>query len=126
MSLRGQGERILVVDDEPDVRTAIHLLLRSNGYWVEAVASAEEALAQLETDHYDLVVTDNEMPGITGTELALVIKTRWPWLPVVMLSAHPPQAPWAALDLILAKPYDVLHLRASVRQILHRGSANQD
>ena len=70
----------------------------------------------------DLVITDNQMSGILGTELALAIKTRWPRLPVVMFSAHPPEKPLGCLDLVLAKPGDVPILRKSVRQVLDRAA----
>jgi CheY-like chemotaxis protein len=120
MQTHGQGKHILVVDDEELGRTATRLFLRSAGYAVEAATCAEEALERLDNEHYDLVITDNQMPEMSGLELASAIKTRWPRLPIVMFSAHPPEGPIASLDLILRKPDDVPNLRQSVRQILDR------
>jgi CheY-like chemotaxis protein len=76
----------------------------------------------LEKEHYDLVITDNRMPGMSGTQLAQAIKIRWPWLPIVMFSAHPPEGPMRCLDLVLTKPSDVPLLAKSVRQILDRAA----
>jgi CheY-like chemotaxis protein len=122
MQTPGKGEHILVVDDESDVCTAILLILRSSGYIVEAVACAEEALAHLEKRECDLVITDNRMSGMSGIELALIIKTCWPWLPIVMFSAAPPEGPIGCLDLVLTKPGDVSLLSKSVRQVLDRAA----
>jgi len=122
MQTQRNAERILVVDDEDLGRTAIQLFLSSKGYTVEVVPSADEALAHLEREHYDLVITDNQMSGMLGTELALAIKTRWPWLPIVMFSAHPPEGPMGSLDLVLTKPGDVPILLKSVRLVLDRAA----
>ena len=89
---------------------------------MEVVPGAEEALAHLEKGPFDLVITDNQMSGMLGTELALAIKSRWPELPVMMFSAQPPARPMGCLDLVLSKPGDVPILRKSVRQILDRAA----
>ena len=84
MQTQGEGERILVVDDEQLGRTAMQCFLRYKGYAVEVAPGAEAALAHLECGEYDLVVTDNRLPGMSETELAMAIKTRWPRLPIGM------------------------------------------
>jgi CheY-like chemotaxis protein len=122
MPSQGKCEHILVVDDDQLGRTAIQFFLRRAGYTVEAVPGAEEALASLERERYDLVITDNQMPGMSGTELALAIKTRWPLLPIVMFSAYPPEDPTACLDLVVTKPSGLSVLSKSVRQILDRAT----
>ena len=77
---------ILCVDDEEIPRTLRRLVLQKQGYEVVAVASGKEALEALATTHFDLVLTDQMMPGMTGTELAKHIKSAMPTLPVVIVS----------------------------------------
>ena len=77
---------ILCVDDEEIPRTLRALVLRKQGYEVVTVASGSEALRELAARHFDLVLTDQLMPGMTGTELAKKIKSSTPSLPVVIIS----------------------------------------
>jgi PAS domain S-box-containing protein len=79
--------RILFVDDEAMVRTPAVRMLRTMGHDVVAVDSAEAALQQLEVDsRFDLVLTDQSMPGITGIGLANRLLTERPGLPVVVIT----------------------------------------
>ena len=125
MDSRPKTERLLVVDDEPLARTALLYFLQVKGFAVEAVASGDEALERLRHEPFDLVITDNQMTGMSGLELAQAVKANWPALPVVMFTAHPPGGLPTGVDLVLTKPSDVSILRQSVRQILDkvRGSA---
>jgi CheY-like chemotaxis protein len=72
---------ILCVDDEE-----LPLLLRKQGYKVVTASSASDALQALNEHRVDLVLTDQLMPGGTGTELAQSIKGLWPDLPVILIS----------------------------------------
>ena len=67
-------ERVLIVDDDLSMRQMVSILLKRSGYTVEAVASGEEALAAVEGDWPDLVITDLNMPGMNGIELLVAIK----------------------------------------------------
>jgi CheY-like chemotaxis protein len=62
--------RILVVDDDLPTRTVLARLLQSEGYEVDSDGDAPDALARVSRAHYDLLVTDHVMPGVTGLELA--------------------------------------------------------
>jgi CheY-like chemotaxis protein len=77
---------ILCVDDEEIPRTLRKLVLQKQGYEVVTVASGKEALAMLATRHFDLVLTDQMMPGMLGTELTRQIKLATPAIPVVIIS----------------------------------------
>ena len=77
---------ILCVDDEDIPRTLRALVLRKQGYEVVTVGSGAEALRELASRQFDLVLTDQLMPGMTGTELAKKIKSSTPSLPVVIIS----------------------------------------
>lgn len=77
---------ILCVDDEDTPRTLRKLVLQKQGYEVVAVSSGKEALAMLATRHFDLVLTDQMMPGMMGTDLTRQVKVAAPWMPVVIIS----------------------------------------
>ena len=69
--LRGRGERVLIVEDEPAVRLMVGRILESNGYEVKAVSSGDEALNLDDSElSFDLLLTDVVMPGISGPSLA--------------------------------------------------------
>lgn len=78
--------RILVVDDEEAVRTAVSLNLRRAGMQVILAESAEQALETLSAQPVDLVLTDVKMPGATGLQLLSTIRKRRPGLPVVVMT----------------------------------------
>ncbi|HWC56066.1 MAG TPA: response regulator [Sphingomicrobium sp.] len=70
----GGSAKILLVDDDEEVRTVTTDMIRELGYQVFTVASAEEALARVGREHFDLLITDVAMPGMNGVELARRIR----------------------------------------------------
>jgi CheY-like chemotaxis protein len=78
---------ILCVDDEEIPRTFRKLILLKQGYEVVTASSGEQALEMLSDRHFDLVLTDQMMPGMLGTELTKRIKSSIPSMPVVIISA---------------------------------------
>jgi two-component system, response regulator FlrC len=116
--------RLLVVDDEASVRELCARSLASAGCDVLTAPSGHDALVQLETECFDLVVTDLRMPGaICGTELAEQIKKRWPGTRVLLMTAFP--ALDSAVDTLragamdyLIKPFDPAYLRDRVQLCL--------
>ena len=81
--------RILVVDDEPLVRQFVSTVLRREGWSVLEAANAIAALAMADGDFPDLLVTDYEMPSVTGMSLAQRLREVDEELPVLMVSGHP-------------------------------------
>ena len=81
------GSRILVVDDELNIRSALVTLLEKKQYQVRGAGSAEEALEQMETTAADLVLTDLKMPGMGGMELLHRLKQKWPDTEVLVMTA---------------------------------------
>src|SRR5262245_20747242 len=71
-------EQILVVDDEEDLRTAIVEILTLDGFEVDSVGSAEEALEKLSQTAYDVLITDHHLPGKLGVELLEEALARFP------------------------------------------------
>jgi CheY-like chemotaxis protein len=95
---------ILCVDDEELPLLLRKLVLEKQGYKVVTASSASDALQTLNEHRVDLVLTDQLMPGGTGTELAQSIKALWPDLPVILISGvneMPADASWA--DVFISK-----------------------
>lgn len=79
---------ILIVDDDPTLLRLLGMLLRQEGYRVLAVDSAERALALLQTERPQLVITDLRMNGMDGLALFEAVRRESPLLPVIILTAH--------------------------------------
>jgi CheY-like chemotaxis protein len=124
--LRGDGERILYVDDEePLVKLAVTFLERL-GYQVSAYTTAEDALAafRLQPDAFDLVVTDYNMPGMSGMDVAVTVMSLRPDTIVALASGYlrPAEAEHArALGIRAAvrKPYTLEELGEVMQRLLH-------
>jgi len=83
-----RGYRLLIVDDMEAMRLALEDSLRFQGYDVVSVASGEEALELLRSEQFDLLLTDQAMPGLSGIELAEVTAQIHPDMPIVLLTGH--------------------------------------
>jgi CheY-like chemotaxis protein len=79
---------VFVVDDEELVANTIALILRSNGYQALALYDSESALAQLETTRPAVVISNVEMPGMNGVQLAVLIRERYPDCRVLLFSGQ--------------------------------------
>jgi DNA-binding NtrC family response regulator len=90
MPPRGHGERVLLIDDEAPVLAATAEMLSRLGYEAMPFSDNHAALAAFEAapERFDVVVSDEVMPGLTGTELARVLRHRRPDLPVVLMSGY--------------------------------------
>ena len=77
---------ILCVDDEETPRTLRKLILQKQGYQVLTAGSGDEALEVLNRANIDLVLSDQMMPGMTGTELTKSVKAMRPAMPVILIS----------------------------------------
>ena len=80
--------RILVIDDEPDIRESLEALLSQEGYQVELAANATEGLKRLETGLYDLVLLDLMMPDKSGMQVLEEIRARDRETPIFMITAY--------------------------------------
>ena len=80
--------KVLVVDDDPVVGKSFDRVLSGKGYAVITAGSAKEALTKLEAEKYDVVFTDIKMPGMSGLEMAEMVKQQRPWLPVVIVTGY--------------------------------------
>ena len=112
-------KRILLVEDERDVRTALRLLLTRDAYSVVEANNGAEAFALFLKAQFDLIMTDMEMPFIKGNELASKIKRAAPRQPILMLTAydHKPGLD-NPVDAVLKKPFDCAGLRETMTRLL--------
>ena len=118
----GHGETILVVEDNPDVRTVAVALLEQLNYRTKAVDSARAALDLLATTPVDLVFTDVMLPGDSdGLTLARAIRQRFPHLPILLTSGYARALTTRHGLPILRKPYQIAALGEAIREAL--GSA---
>ncbi|MGH7436806.1 MAG: response regulator transcription factor [Polyangiaceae bacterium] len=122
-----QGARVLLVDDERDIRDVVGAMLDAVGLKVEAATSSEEALERLRAAAYDLLLLDWNLPGMTGLELCRLIRkdARLATLPVLFLTAH--AAPQDVVDAFasgaddyVVKPFRAPELGARVFGLLRR------
>jgi CheY-like chemotaxis protein/anti-sigma regulatory factor (Ser/Thr protein kinase) len=82
------GERILVVDDDPDIHVLLGTILKESGFHMESAFNGLEGLERLQSGSYDLVVTDVLMPGLDGLEFLKRMQEGYPSVPVVVMTAQ--------------------------------------
>ena len=120
---RGDGERILVVEDDPDVRRLVVALLRDQGYGVSDAADGASALQLLRSDaRFDLLFTDLVLPGgISGEHLASKARELCPALRVLYATGYTENlADLGNQSNVLLKPFKKAVLANSVRDALNR------
>ena len=118
--------RVLVVDDEPQIRRALATNLRARGYDVDLAASGEEALVLAAERHPDVVILDLGLPGIDGIEVVRGLRG-WTSVPIVVLSVREDEVDKvAALDAgaddYVTKPFGMNELLARLRAALRRAA----
>jgi two-component system KDP operon response regulator KdpE len=116
--------RILVVDDDPQIRRVMKMTLTAEGYEVEDARTGEEAQEALRAGHYDLMLLDMNMPGMGGLETCRVIRGSSE-IPIIMLTVRNAEkdkvsALDAGADDFVAKPFSTAELLARIRAALRR------
>ncbi|QGK68851.1 response regulator [Allosaccharopolyspora coralli] len=121
----GEAPRVLVVDDEAGVRTALRRGLAAEGMHVEIAADGHDALTLAGTGAFDVIVLDIMLPGLSGYRVLQQLRADGVTTPVLMLSAKDGEVDQAdGLDLgadgYLVKPFSFLVLVAHVRALVRR------
>ncbi|MBK6849634.1 MAG: response regulator [Proteobacteria bacterium] len=119
-------QRIVLVDDEPDIRTVAEIALSAVGGWeVRLAASGEEALAHLAAAEADLILIDVMMPGMDGFTVLSRLRSdpRWVKLPAIFMTAkvQPREvAQYLALGAcgVIPKPFDPMELPQQIRALV--------
>jgi two-component system, OmpR family, KDP operon response regulator KdpE len=126
MSVTGDGQRILVVDDEPQIVRALKVILRGAGYSTEQAESKEEALNAVSVHPPDAMVLDLVLPDGSGVDVCTEVRS-WTSLPIIVLSAvgderEKVRALDAGADDYITKPFGTDELLARLRAALRRVS----
>ena len=119
-------KRVLVVDDEPHLTYILSFKLEQMGLEVLAASDGEEAFAIISEDPPDLIITDFQMPRMSGMELCLKLREepRTAWIPILMLTSRGHRLPLAELAMtniqqLLPKPFSARELLSYVKDLLH-------
>ena len=117
------ANRILLVDDEVDIRQVNAEVLRCFGYQTETVADGAAAWEALQANTYDLLITDNRMPKVSGVELVKKMRSAHMTLPVILASGLMPteeleRNPWLQPVATLEKPFTGGQLLQRVKEVL--------
>lgn len=122
--------RLLMVDDDALSRELFSLLLQQKGYAVEAVNSGEAALQHLQAQHAlpQVVLTDMQMPGLSGHELALQLRSLYGTqiMLLAMSGSEPKRTDKLAFDGFLLKPFTVDQLAATISGCVPRAEVQAD
>lgn len=116
---------ILVVDDDPSIRTTISEILVMEGYPVETAADGAEALQAVERAQPALVLLDMRMPVLDGWGFARALRDRGMHLPILVMTAAQNARRWAeeiGAEGYLAKPFELLDLLNAVKRLGGRSS----
>jgi PAS domain S-box-containing protein len=127
--IKGAGETVLVVEDDPSIRLLIVEVLHEIGYAALEVADGRAALGLLGSEaRFDLMITDVGLPGINGRQLADIARERRPDLKVLFLTGYAEHAT-ARSDFLapgmemMTKPFAIAELAQKIRQIIERDRA---
>jgi two-component system, OmpR family, response regulator MprA len=125
------GGRLLVVDDDPDVRDSVGRALSRAGYSVAAVGNGSDAVASVARSPVDLIVLDVLMPAVDGLDVCRMLRARGDSTPVLMLTARDSTEDLesglaAGADDYLVKPFALRELVARIRALLRRSQMYRD
>lgn len=115
--------RILVVDDESCIRRLNAEMLLRSGYHVDTAEDGADAWRALGAERYDLLITDHNMPRVTGVELIKKVRGARMELPVIMATGTLPEEefarnPWLRPHATLLKPYTIGEMLRAVKEVL--------
>lgn len=125
------GFRVLVVDDEEDIREIIQFNLENEGYEVEEADSAEQALEMLQEKHYHLILLDVMMGGMSGFKMADRLRKEENNVPIIFLTAKNSENDMLTGfsiggDDYIKKPFSVKEVIARVKSVLRRGEQSAE
>ncbi|CBE67557.1 MAG: response regulator [Candidatus Methylomirabilis oxygeniifera] len=139
------GARILLVDDEPEIRRLLSRHLQRLGYTVREAGDGEEAVAAATAEIPDVVITDMSMPRLDGLELLERLRSMDPGLPVIVLTGHgsienviaamrrgaafdyllKPLQDLTVLEVSVARAFEIRKLRAQAREAFQVGAIRE-
>jgi len=126
--MRREPQRILVIDDEPDMCWALENILRPTGYAVTTATTGAEALELLAGEPYAAAFVDVKLPDMDGLELAASIRQRSPHTAIVLISGYYYQEDKTITERLqedlfigfISKPFDLKEVRLMAHQAVER------
>ena len=120
------GKRILVVDDDVNIRSSLQLLLKKAGYNVVSARDGEEAIRMWRTQPADLVITDLYMPEMNGLEIIMELRAHSPGTPIIAISGGGSMKHFESLDdakllgavHTIKKPFTMAEMKTLVERLL--------
>lgn len=113
---------ILIVDDEEDVVYCLKNFLARKGYATEGALNAEEALKKLSEKNIDLILLDIIMPGLKGTEVAKIVREKYPNIKIVVVTAFPKEGEVLSktklTEAVLTKPFSLQELYKKLEEVI--------
>ncbi|HZS07780.1 MAG TPA: response regulator, partial [Blastocatellia bacterium] len=123
--------KILITDDELSMRELLELVFKREGHQITSAASGREALAAMEKDSFDLIITDVKMPDLTGIDLLKAVREQSPDTMVIMMTAFATintarEAFKLGADDFIQKPFDVDEFKLIVRKALEKRGLREE
>ena len=122
--------RVLIVDDEPDIRLTLRLILQLDGHEITEAIDGREAIERAQ-DMPEVIILDIRLPDIDGLEVLRLLKSdvRLATIPVICVSAHSSESTQVEARTLgavayVSKPFDFPHLRAVTAAAVRKGSAS--
>lgn len=117
---------VLIVDDEPNVLMSLQRVLMDEPYEIYAACTGDEGLQILKSQAVKVVISDERMPGMPGTEFLALVREKYPWTVRIMLTGHASiEAAMKAVNRgeiyrFFAKPWDDLELVLAIRAAVEK------
>jgi two-component system KDP operon response regulator KdpE len=126
--MNNSAGRILIVDDDPKLRRALHSTLHSQGFDIAECPSGEQALREAKIQKFDVVLLDINMPGMGGIAACRELRRAFPNLQILMLTVRDSeqdkiQALEAGADDYVTKPFSIRELTARIRASMRRATS---
>ena len=129
--MQNKGMKVLIIDDDPSIRNMLSIVLKSEGYEVDAVESAIMALKKLKKEIFDLIISDIKMPEISGIELLRKVKSIDGEIPVIMITGFAStndavEAMKLGAEDYIIKPFNLDELKIIINKSFHQKSIKRE
>ena len=113
-------KRILIVDDDRQIRFLLATFLKDDGVEIDCASDGEEALSLISKKHYDLLITDYNMPKMTGSDLLKIVKTRYSLKHAIGITSetHEHDLYKAGAEACIYKPFTLREVKSVINQFL--------
>ncbi len=122
--------RVMIIEDDEEMRSLLKDLFEEEGFETDSVSNGVNALEKLSEDHFDLVITDIRMPGLTGLEILPTIRKLNPETPIIVMTAYGSddvrrRSLERGATIYLEKPIHLSKLRTVIHEMVLRKSLDQ-